>query len=286
MHGGNDVVRGAVRMRPRAKNLRVRRYRARRRRRAAAGVVLLLAALCAGWYFWGGSKPLTVLLTGAQGRQKETGEVKTVTFTLPEGVWYVLEMGRYPSLREAEEAAVAYVNRGAAGYVRPEGTAGCVLAAAYPTRADAAAVQSNLKKKHGLDSTVAEAALPRVVMRMTGRTAQLNAVCDACDFLSGACGQLYQLSLRLDQGEMTVSEAQAQLASHQETARALARALESLPEDAPCRTLAAVLDGLTDALNGARERGITAAEAGGRIKYGQLTAIYGLKDGLDGLADR
>ena len=47
-----------------------------------------------------------------------------------------------------------------------------------------------------------------------------------------------------------------------------------------------VLDGLTDALNGARERGITAAEAGGRIKYGQLTAIYGLKDCLDGLADR
>lgn len=203
---------------------------------------------------------------------ESTGEA---TLTLSGQRWYALQLGAFDTETAARELAQAFIARGAGGAVWAEGGAYRVLAAAYTTRADAQAVQSRLRIRHQVETTVTEIAWPEITLRVSGRTAQLNALADSLTALGQFCEQMGALSAALDQNDMGAAAAGDALRSHRETLAALRARLhgcfdESVP--AAVSGLNAVLDDWIAALDhGLAAQGSTSWSA--RIKSCHLLGI-------------
>lgn len=140
--------------------------------------------------------------------------------------WYALQVGVYDDAANARQEAEELRARGAGGYVfRKDGCR--VLAAAYASRADAQAVMTRLKTRHGLDAEVVEVVSPEITLRLSGQKGQLTALSDAYSAMEKLCGHLYQLSLSLDRQETDARDALAALNSEQDTLAALKEQLHS-----------------------------------------------------------
>ena len=203
----------------------------------------------------------------------------TRSVTLPGKTWYALQLGVFEKESAAAGLAEAFRARGAGGFVDGQDNFR-VLAAAYPSRADAQAVQSQLRAAHQVDAFICDVTRPEIVLRLTGQKAQLTALLDAYDALDQAAEHLSSLSCALDNREMKAEEILPALQSRRDTATALARRLAALFGESPhpaVREIIALLSDLSQALDSAlAASGET--RLGAQIKYCQLLCICRMAD--------
>ena len=216
-------------MRVRAGRLATRRYKVRRRK--AGWLLLLIVGIGLGFI---GSASLrsvpqpraSISAEPAPTLPPEETRADERTLTLAGQSWYALQVGAFDSAEAAAREAENYRARGAGGYIfRKDGCR--ILAAAYTARADAQAVITQLKTRHGLDAEVVEIISPQITLQLSGQKGQLTALSDAFSAMEKLCGHLYQLSLSLDRQETDARETLAALKSEQDTLTALAERLRS-----------------------------------------------------------
>lgn len=249
-----------------------RRIRVRKRRRGWLAVLCIAAALL-GLYRLFERQPLTLVLSMPFVQTESTVR----TYTLEGMRWYALKLGTCEDAAQALDMAQSYQKRGAAGYVD---SLHQVLAAAYDTRENALLVQQNLLKYHGVETAVQELFSPSVTVEMEGTESRTQALCEGYDLLHAMAGEMYRLSLQLDNGETDAPAAKERLLSYRRTAQAL------------CVTLTAAFGGDTmpqEALHihtllsdfaGALQKGMDAESTvllGSAVKYAQIVCIAGLQ---------
>ena len=265
-------------MRVRAGRLATRRYKVRK----ARGGWLLLLLLGIGLGF-GGSVYLQriapvprahIAAEPAPTLPPEETQADERTLTLGSQSWYALQAGIYDDAAIARQDAEALRARGAGGYLFQKD--GCrVLAAAYASRADAQAVMTRLKTRHGLDAEVVEIVSPEVTLRLTGQKGQLTALSDALSAMEKLCGHLYQLSLSLDRQETDARTALAALQSERDTLAALNERLQSrfgASAHPAVLSLEEMLADCVQSLNAA-SAAQSLTRLGAQVKYCHLTCI-------------
>lgn len=259
----------------RAGRLKVRRYKTRRHSPVWPILLGLLALGCAAFWLLRDTNA-AAFLRFAPALSSQERAADTRTLILPGKTWYALQLGVFEDTASANSLAESFRLRGAAGYIaRREHYR--VLAAAYPARADAQAVQTQLRTQHQVDAYIYELSRPEITLKLTGQRAQLTALSDAYDALDQAAEQLFALSQAIDQGEE--QDYRAALASHRETAAALRgrlSALFSAPPEA-VRQVIDLLGALADGLEQA-ESAQSAVRLGAQIKYCQLLCAVGMAD--------
>ena len=265
----------------RAGRLKVRRYKTRRHSPVWPILLGLLALGCAAfWLLRDTDAGAFLRFTPALSPQDRAAETRTLV--LPGKTWYALQLGVFEDTASAGDLAESFRLRGAAGYIaRREHYR--VLAAAYPTRADAQAVQNQLRTQHQVDAYIYEISRPEITLRLTGQRAQLTALSDAYDALDQSAEQLFALSQAIDQGKE--QDYRAALTSTRETATALRGRLAAL-FDAPPQAVQQVMD-LLQALADGLEQAANAQSAvrlGAQIKYCQLLCAVGMADYAAALA--
>ncbi len=208
------------------------------------------------------------------------------TVTLAGQSWYALQLGVYDDAETAGRDAESYRVRGAGGYIfRKDGCR--LLAAAYTARADAQAVMSRLKTRHGLDTEVVEIVSPEITLRLSGQKGQLTALTDAFSAMEKLCGHLYQLSLSLDRQETEAAEALTALQSEQDTLAALSARLQArFGASAPAAVLSLkqILDGSAQSLS-AVSAAKTLTQLGAQVKYCHLECICRMAAYASGLTN-
>ena len=265
----------------RAGKLKTRRYKTRGRGRKWLLFLLLLAALAGALIYLQGQGKLTLpipmapapTLTPDEARQEER------TITLPEQSWYALQLGAFGQLPSAQSLANHYEGRGAASFIYSTDTHR-VLAAAYPTRADAQAVINQLQSQHQVDAYLFQITSPQLTVHITGQRAQLTALSDGLDALYQSAQHFSDLSQALDQRTLTGEEVRQALRSRQETLSSLAQRLRILFGPAPHAAVAnliAILDEAIPALQQALDAG-NDTRLGGRVKYCHLLCIIRLAE--------
>lgn len=132
--------------------------------------------------------------------------VETKEITLPETVWYAIQMGAFESEEAAKTLAATYQNRGAAGYVMFQENRYRVLASVYPNKDDAQTVRTQLKTSHEIDSYVHEVAMPELTLKLTGMKGQIDIIEAALRFFPDALTQLQKMSIALDRKEANQQE--------------------------------------------------------------------------------
>ena len=275
--------------RVRAGRLATRRYKVRRRKMGwlllIAGIGLGLATSSAYLRFM---RPLPQTHISAQPAPTlppEETQADERTVTLAGQSWYALQLGVYDDAETAGREADALRARGAGGYIfRKDGCR--LLAAAYTARADAQAVMSRLKTRHGLDTEVVEIVSPEITLRLSGQKGQLTALTDAFSAMEKLCGHLYQLSLSLDRQETEAAEALTALQSEQDTLAALSARLQArFGASAPAAVLSLkqILDGSAQSLAGA-SAAKTLTQLGAQVKYCHLECICRMAAYASGLA--
>ena len=275
--------------RVRAGRLATRRYKVRRRKMGwlllIAGIGLGLATSSAYLRFM---RPLPQTQISAQPAPTlppEETQPDERTVTLAGQSWYALQLGVYDDAEAAGREADALRARGAGGYIfRKDGCR--LLAAAYTARADAQAVMSRLKARHGLDTEVVEIVSPEITLRLSGQKGQLTVLTDAFSAMEKLCGHLYQLSLSLDRQETEAAEALTALRSERDTLTELSARLQSrFGASAPAAVLSLkqILDGSTQSLS-AVSAAKTLTQLGAQVKYCHLECICRMAAYASGLA--
>ena len=216
-------------MRVRAGRLATRRYKVRRRK---AGWLMLIAGIGLGFgvsSYLRHVHPFSQAQISAQPAPTlppEETQADERTIALAGQSWYALQIGVFDDAKVAGQKAEGYRARGAGGYIfRKDGCR--LLAAAYTARADAQAVMSRLKTRHGLSTEIVEIVSPEITLRLSGQKGQLTALTDAFSAMEKLCGHLYQLSLSLDRQETEAAAALTALQSEQDTLNELAERLKA-----------------------------------------------------------
>lgn len=209
---------------------------------------------------------------------EKTPERTSDDITLPGRTWYALQLGAFTQENAAWQLSQEFIPRGAAGFIYHEEDVYRVLAAAYPTRAEAQSVQTRLSDQ-GVTTYIQVVQEPGLTLRAAGEKKQVDAVREALDHLNALSTQFYTLSGALDKGEMTQSEALSALQSECATCLALKNTLERAFSDeasaavAPLAKLLETLAQESDAL----QNNVSAARIGAALKRCQLTVSIGLK---------
>lgn len=260
----------------RAGKLKTRRYRTRRRGGwallAAAALLMIGYGLHKGWI----ALQWPVIGPGQPAATAQPAWEPPVerTVTLPGKSWYALQLGAFDNEAAAQALADAYRGRGAGGYLLQNG--GCrVLAAAYPARAEAQAVQNQLKTQHGVDTVIVEITQPEITLRLTGPGSQLTALEDAYGAVWKLSEHASALSQALDQGRTDPETAAAALQSEQATLLALYRQLEPFCAASGSRAVSDMAQLLRDAEQalGACLNTSGKTRLGAQIKYCHLLAV-------------
>ena len=190
--------------------------------------------------------------------------------------WCVV-MATCDSPQPARLMASAWVGRGAAGYVHFDGAAYRVLAAAYPTRAEAQAVQTRLGGQN-ISTYIHPCAQEALTLRAGGEGRQVEAVTETLGYLDGLGGKLHTLSAALDSRERTAEECRSALLSEGATCAGLRQGLEKAFDGTPpasLQPLDALLSQVSDIAEAARNEN-SAARVGAALKKAQLTVFFGL----------
>ena len=283
-----QMQRGAIFMR--AGRLATRRYKVRRGYGgwiglAAVCLLLVIAgyALRQGWITL--SLPVITPEKAAATHPPQDLSPQERAFTLPGQSWFALQLGAFDQLSSAQSVADGYRSRGAGGYLLQQGSYR-VLAAAYATRAEAQAVQNQLKTQHGVEAVITEIVRPEITLHLTGQAMQLTALTDAYDAVDQLIGHLNALFLSLDQGQADTEAILAALRSERDTAAALASRLDTLFAGAghpAVRNMASLLEDIASALDGclsAQGR----ARLGAQVKYCHLLCVCRMAAYAEGLA--
>lgn len=268
----------------RAGRLKTRRYKVRQGGRGWIVLLLVGAVLGTGAYFWR-SGELSFFTAPAPTLTPEESAADERTLTLSGQTWYTLQLGVFEQQGAAQELAESYRGRGAGGYVAGNAPYR-VLAAAYESRADAQAVQNQLRTLHGVEAYVAEIARNEITLRVTGQKAQLTALEDAYDTLDQAARQLASLSQGLDNRELEADAVREAVRSQRTTVSALAQRLRLLFGEAPHAAVSGLMNLLSE-LSSALETAAGASgetRLGAQVKYCQLLCIVRMADYAAGLA--
>lgn len=129
----------------------------------------------------------------------ETRETREIS--LSSQTWYALQLGAFEKESSANEQALLFQKRGAAGYVWLESRYR-VLAAVYPLREDAQLVREQLQERHSIDSYLYEITLPELQLRLTGMKGQLDILQAAFLHADDLITNLQLLSVTLDRQEI------------------------------------------------------------------------------------
>lgn len=259
--------------------LKIKQYKTRR---SGRGILLFLALIiCAGaavlYLYQKGDLPLPLPPSPTLSPEETKAEERILS--LPAQTWYTLQLGVFEQESSAKALAENFQGRGAAGFIyRKESYR--VLAAAYESRADAQAVQNQLKAQHGVEAYLMELISPEISLRLTGQKAQLTALSDAYDALNQTAQHLSQLSISLDQRTASDEDIRAALQSRKETIAALESRIRQLFGASPHRAVQPVIDALQQ-LSRALDTALAAqgsTRLGAGIKYCQLSCITGLID--------
>lgn len=151
--------------------------------------------------------------------------VETRQVTCPAETWYCLQTGVFSTLEAAQEKSAAYSDRGAPGYVAQDGDKYRVLLSAYGTQEEAQRVRERLDTQQAVDTYVHEMTRPELPLQLTGMRGQLDVIEAAMALLPTLADQWRDAALMVDQGEMTLEEAQRMAAESLEQCRVMLQVL-------------------------------------------------------------
>ena len=254
-------------------------------RRAVLCLLLGAAILGVSWQAQvrlGIARPFS-LRQKAAARQQDTSR-KSREIALSAHTLYALQLGAFTQESAARQLAQEFSARGAAGYVYQDGDTYRVLAAAYPTRAEAQSVQTRLSAQN-ISVYIHPCTQEALTLRAGGTGSQIDALGETLDYLDSLEGKLYALSSGLDARTMETEDAQAALLSEGVTCGNLSQRLSAaFAGDLP--TSLSPLSGLlediaADAAAARNEKG--AARIGAALKRCQLTVFFGLLAFAEGI---
>lgn len=174
---------------------------------------------------------------------------------------WCVSMARCDSAQEARLTAASYGARGAGGYVVQLDGAWQVLGAVYDSERDAARIAERLSLREGISAEAIFLDAAGVKLRVTAPQAQIDAIAGADALLRRQTGQLGQIALQLDRGELRPDAARTLCAVAAEEAATSARSLAGIPGAADN----ALCAGLIERLNAQAEmQRALAAESDGR----------------------
>ena len=201
---------------------------------------------------------------------------------MPAEVWYCLQSGIFSSEAAAQEKSLAYSDRGAPGFVSPEGGKFRVLLSAYASREDAQRVKEKLAGQQSVETYIYEMVRPALHLQLTGMRGQLDVLDAAAALLPELAQSWRETALTLDQGQTSLTEVQELAAEQQEQCHVMLNVLQERFLS-PMPTLAQQLQALlTQAEASARRvqdavgQGRTAASA--QLKLEALAGHQALKD--------
>ena len=209
--------------------------------------------------------------------RKESGEHQTRQLVLSAHTVYALQLGAFTQEDAARQLAQEFAGRGAAGYVHFDGQAYRVLAAAYPTRAEAQAVQTRLGSQ-SISTYIHPCAQEALTLRAGGEARQVEAVAEALAYLDGLGGKLHTLSAALDSRERAAAECRDALLSEGATCAGLRQSLLSAFDGEAPAALEPILDlfsQVSDIAEATRNEN-SAVRVGAALKKSHLTVFFGL----------
>ena len=255
-------------------------YKSGRTGRRALLCILLGAAIIAGSLLlqqrMGIPSPFR-LSAGDKTEQKEGAQRQTRQLALSAHTVYALQLGAFTQEDAARQLAQQYATRGAAGYVHFDGKAYRVLAAAYPTRAEAQAIQTRLNGQN-ISTYIHPCTQDALTLRAGGEERQVTAAAEALSYLDGLGGKLHTLSAALDSRERTAEECRSALLSEGTTCAGFGQnLLQAFDGELPLslQPLADVLSQISDIAEAVRNEN-SAARVGAALKKAQLTVFFGL----------
>ena len=245
-----------------------------------AALCLLLAALILGVSWQMRDRiglPLSFSLSGNTARQRQEPARGSREITLSAHTLYALQLGAFTQQSAAEQLAQAFSARGAAGYVSFDGEAYRVLAAAYPTRAEAQTVQTRLNAQ-SISTYIHPITQDSLSLRAGGTKDQVAALAEAAAYLDTLGDKLYTLSAALDAQQISGPDALAALLSEGVTCAALRRGLLDAFDGAPPDSLSSLIRTLGDAADiaEAQRNENSAVRIGAALKRCQLIVFVGL----------
>ena len=253
--------------------------------RAVLCLLLAAAILGVSWQVQarlGVARPFS--LAPEKTQRGQDAERKSQELTLSAHALYALQLGAFTQESAARQLAQEFMLRGAAGYVYRDGDTYRVLAAAYPTRAEAQTVQTRLSGQN-ISTYIHPCMQEALTLRAGGTGGQVEALGETLGYLDGLAGKLYTVSSGLDAQSVTAEDARAALLSEGVTCAALRQRLlnafdGALPDSlTPLADLMAAVAADAEALQ--NENG--AARIGAALKRCQLTAFFGLMAFAEGL---
>ena len=116
---------------------------------------------------------------------------------------YVLSLGKYPTLTEAEEVANVAGSWGASGYITQMGENYYVLGSVYSTKADCDNVRENLQLTNYNTETV-ELAFKKLTFNISGLSSgDKKQIKTNLEFFREIYNRVYDVSIKIDKGEIT-----------------------------------------------------------------------------------
>ncbi len=214
---------------------------------------------------------------GEKAEQQDSAARQTRQLALSTHTVYALQLGAFTQEEAARQLAQEFAGRGAAGYVHFDGDAYRVLAAAYPTRAEAQAVQTRLGGQN-ISTYIHPCTQDALTLRAGGEKRQVEAVAEALSYLDGLGGKLHTLSAALDSRDRTAEECRSALLSEGVTCAGLRQNLsDAFDGDVPAalQSLGDIFSQVSDIAEAARNEN-SAARVGAALKKAQLTVFFGL----------
>lgn len=136
--------------------------------------------------------------------------LETKEISLSGGEYSFVSLGAFEDAEEARLSAARLIYRGSAGCLYGENGEYLVLGNAYPEADEAEKAVSRLKKE-GLSADTFTVRAPTVSLRLTAADAQAKAFIGCWESLIRGENALFEISRRLDAGEIDASAARAQL---------------------------------------------------------------------------
>jgi len=195
---------------------------------------------------------------------------------------WVVSMAACESPQAARLQASAWVSRGAAGCVYPLDGQWRVLGALYDSRKEADRVSKRLAEDEGISSEVIPLDARGLTLRVTAPQAQIDALSGANALLRQQIGQLGQVALQLDRGEINPDAARALCAlaaTESENHAELLAAISGAGENELCAALIGRLRELAQMQDAAAKADRTdSAALSGLLRCAQIEGFLGMRE--------
>lgn len=140
--------------------------------------------------------------------------------------WYCLQSGVFSTLEAAQAKSGAYADRGAPGFVAPDGDKFRVLLSAYGSQEDALRVKDRLSAQQGVETYVHQMIRPALHLQLSGMRGQLDVIDAAAALLPSLARTWRDTALLVDRGELASEELTTLAQENAEQSRVMLRVLE------------------------------------------------------------